>query len=46
VFNMGIGLVLAVSPADAAAVLAAVPGAIHIGHVKRRDGPAVQLLGL
>ena len=44
--NMGIGMVLAVSPANEAAVLAAVPGARVIGEVVERcaDGPAV--LGL
>ena len=46
VFNMGIGLVLAVAPADASTVLEALPGAITIGAVEERDGPAVRLLGL
>ncbi|NUQ55693.1 MAG: phosphoribosylformylglycinamidine cyclo-ligase, partial [Dehalococcoidia bacterium] len=46
VFNMGIGLVLMVSPADAEAVLAAIPGALRIGQVTAGAGRRVELKGL
>ena len=42
VFNIGLGLVIAVDPADAADVLAALPGATAVGQVVARGaGPAV-----
>lgn len=46
VFNMGLGLVLAVDSADAPEVLAAVDGALTVGRIEARDGPPVRLLGL
>ena len=42
VFNLGLGLAVAVEAADAAGVLAALPGAAAVGEVvPRGDGPAV-----
>ena len=42
VFNIGLGLVIAVDPADAAGVLATLPGATAVGQVVPRGaGPAV-----
>jgi phosphoribosylformylglycinamidine cyclo-ligase len=46
VFNMGIGLVLAVAAADVDAVRAAIPEAIPIGSVTAGAGPRVELIGL
>ncbi|HMO96595.1 MAG TPA: AIR synthase-related protein, partial [Tepidiformaceae bacterium] len=46
VFNMGIGLVLMVAPADAAEVEAAIPDALRIGRVEAWTGQAVELRGL
>lgn len=46
VFNMGLGLVLAVAPADAPAVLEAIPGALRVGSVGPQEGPPVRLRGL
>lgn len=46
VFNMGIGLVLMVSSADAAGVLAAIPGALRIGEILPDTGRRVELRGL
>jgi phosphoribosylformylglycinamidine cyclo-ligase len=46
VFNMGIGLVLAVARGDRAAVLEAVPEALEIGEVVARGDSPVTLLGL
>ena len=46
VFNMGIGLVLMVSPADAEAVLGAIPEALTIGRVRDWTGRPVELRGL
>jgi phosphoribosylaminoimidazole (AIR) synthetase len=43
VFNMGIGLVLMVSPDDAAEVEAAIPEALRIGRVEPWKGRAVDL---
>jgi phosphoribosylaminoimidazole (AIR) synthetase len=40
VFNMGLGLVLAVAPSDAAAVRAALPEAIAIGEAVTQEGAA------
>ncbi|MXZ46244.1 MAG: phosphoribosylformylglycinamidine cyclo-ligase [Chloroflexi bacterium] len=44
-FNMGAGMVLAVAPGDAAAVLASAPGSWRIGEVVAGDGEAA-VLGL
>lgn len=44
VFNMGIGMVLAVAEADAAEVLAAIPGAAVIGKIQTKSGEASVLL--
>ncbi|MEX2373332.1 MAG: phosphoribosylformylglycinamidine cyclo-ligase, partial [Dehalococcoidia bacterium] len=42
-FNMGVGMIAAVAPADLDAVLAAMPGAWRIGQVVAREGgPAVR----
>lgn len=46
VFNMGIGLVLMVSPEDAAAVEAAIPEAMRIGNIVEDSGRKVELRGL
>lgn len=46
VFNMGIGLVLAVSPGDAPTVLGAVEGALPIGEVVPWQGRPVELVGI
>lgn len=46
VFNMGIGLVLMVDPADAADVLEAVPNTFRIGEVVPATGRRVELKGL
>ncbi len=46
VFNMGIGLVVMVAPGDAEAVLAAIPGALPIGHIAADTGRRVELRGL
>ncbi|MCZ7577991.1 MAG: AIR synthase-related protein [Dehalococcoidia bacterium] len=46
VFNMGIGLVLMVSPDDAEAVQAAIPEALRIGGVRGWTGRPVELRGL
>jgi len=46
VFNMGVGMVLAVGPDHAQAVLAAVPGAVTIGRIEQWRGRAVELAGL
>jgi phosphoribosylformylglycinamidine cyclo-ligase len=46
VFNMGLGLVLAVGPADVERVLDQVPGALRVGHVRPRGPEAVTLLGV
>ena len=46
VFNMGIGLVLMVSPADAAEVMAALPEALRIGEIRADTGRRVELRGL
>jgi phosphoribosylformylglycinamidine cyclo-ligase len=46
VFNMGIGLVIFVSPGDAEAVLQAVPEALRIGQVVEDTGRRVELKGL
>ena len=46
VFNMGIGLVLMVSPADAAEVMAALPEALRIGEIRPDTGRRVELRGL
>ena len=46
VFNMGIGLVLMVSPADAAEVMAALPEALSIGEIRPDSGRRVELRGL
>ena len=46
VFNMGIGLVLMVSPADAAEVMAALPEALRIGEIRPDTGRRVALRGL
>ena len=46
VFNMGIGLVLMVSPADAAEVMAALPEALRIGEIRPDSGRRVELRGL
>ncbi|GAB4323632.1 MAG: phosphoribosylformylglycinamidine cyclo-ligase [Dehalococcoidia bacterium] len=46
VFNMGIGLVLAIAPDDAPAVLDQVEGALPIGEVVPSTGQPVELLGL
>jgi phosphoribosylformylglycinamidine cyclo-ligase len=44
VFNLGLGLAVAVEAADAAGVVAALPGATVVGEVAPRgDGPAVQV---
>ena len=46
VFNMGIGLVLMVSPADVAEVMAALPEALRIGEIRPDTGRRVELRGL
>ena len=46
VFNMGIGLVLMVSPNDAAEVMAALPEALRIGEIRPDTGRRVELRGL
>ena len=46
VFNMGIGLVLMVSPDDAAEVAAAIPEALRIGDIRPWTGRAVELNGI
>ncbi len=46
VFNMGIGLVLMVDPADAAGVIDAIPGALRIGQVVPDTGRRVELKNL
>lgn len=46
VFNMGIGLVLAVSPADANSLIDEVEGALPIGEVVEWQGRPVELLGV
>ncbi len=37
-FNMGLGIVLAVAPADADAVRSKLPGALAMGEVVRGEG--------
>ncbi len=46
VFNMGIGLVLMVAPADVPAVREAIPEALEIGRIAEDTGRRVELLGL
>jgi phosphoribosylformylglycinamidine cyclo-ligase len=46
VFNMGLGLILAVAPADVPAALDQVPGALRVGYVRPRGPAAVQLDGV
>lgn len=46
VFNMGIGLVLMVDPADARGVLDAIPGSLPIGEIVPATGRRVELRGL
>ena len=46
VFNMGIGLVLMVSPADADEVRAAIPEALTIGSITSWTGRPVELKGI
>ncbi len=46
VFNMGIGLVLMVSPDDMPAVREAIPEALLIGHIAEDTGRRVELRGL
>ncbi|MEO9254991.1 MAG: phosphoribosylformylglycinamidine cyclo-ligase [Tepidiformaceae bacterium] len=46
VFNMGIGLVLMVSPEDAAAVRDAIPEALTIGYIAEATAQRVELKGL
>ncbi|MEP7217238.1 MAG: phosphoribosylformylglycinamidine cyclo-ligase [Anaerolineaceae bacterium] len=46
VFNMGIGLVLMVSPDDAGEVMAALPEALRIGEIRADTGRRVELRGL
>lgn len=46
VFNMGMGLVLFVDPADRDELLAALPGAVVIGQVTEQAGPRVVLRGV
>jgi len=46
VFNMGVGLVLMVSPGDAEAVASAIPEALRIGEVVPWTGRAVELRGI
>lgn len=46
VFNMGIGLVLMVSPEDAEEVAAAIPEALRIGEIRSWTGRPVELRGL
>lgn len=46
VFNMGIGLVLMVSPEDATEVMAALPEALRIGDIRADTGRRVELRGL
>ncbi|AXY24806.1 phosphoribosylformylglycinamidine cyclo-ligase [Suicoccus acidiformans] len=43
VFNMGIGMVLAVAPAEVEAILAACPGSVQIGQMEAGDAPSVRL---
>ena len=45
-FNMGIGLVLMVSPDDAGEVMAALPEALRIGEIRPDTGRRVELRGL
>lgn len=44
VFNMGIGMVLAVAEADAAEVLATIPDAVLMGKIQEKSGEASVLL--
>ncbi len=46
VFNMGIGLVLMVSPDDAVEVMAALPEALRVGEIRSDTGRRVELRGL
>ena len=46
VFNMGIGLVLMVSPEDSAEVQAAIPEALRIGAIRQWTGRPVELQGI
>lgn len=46
VFNMGAGLVLAVAPADAPAVLEALPGAWELGDIRAGAPAGAELAGL
>lgn len=46
VFNMGIGLVLMVSPEDAREVAAAIPEALRIGEIREWTGRPVELRGI
>lgn len=46
VFNMGIGLVLAVAPAEASSVIDQVEGALPIGEIVQWQGRPVELLGV
>jgi len=46
VFNMGIGLVLMVSPEDAEEVRAAIPEALAIGAIRAWTGRPVELKGI
>ena len=45
-FNMGVGMVLVVAPAEAEAVLAAAPGSWRLGEVMPREEAAPAVLGL
>ena len=42
VFNMGLGMVIAVAPSDADAVRATVPGALLVGEVTATPGVVLQ----
>ena len=46
VFNMGIGLAIAVAAEEAEALMAAVPGSFVAGEIVERTGPRVVLAGL
>ncbi len=46
VFNMGLGLVLMVSPGDAAEVLSAIPEGMRVGEIVAATGRRVELLGI
>jgi phosphoribosylformylglycinamidine cyclo-ligase len=46
VFNMGVGLVLMVSPDDADEVLASIPGSLRVGGVVEWTGRPVELRGI